>query len=55
MHIEEFKGVYAVAKREDKMSIAAKIVKRIQAKGGKFLKFKGDIDEMVYLEIGFER
>ena len=55
MHIEKLKGVYAVAKREDKMRIAEKIVKRVHAKGGKFLKFKGEIDEKVYLQIGFHR
>ena len=55
MHVEELKGPYAAAKRQDKMIFARKIVERVQGRGGKFLNFKGDINEEVYIEISEER
>lgn len=53
--MDNLRGTYAAARRQDKINIARKVVQLVHSNGGRFLRFKGDVNQEVYIEIGKER
>lgn len=54
-HVEEKRMAYNAAPRKEKMQIARQVVQWIQDKGGRFLRYKEDMNEEVFVDIGFKR
>lgn len=53
--VENLRGAYAAASRQDKTTHARKVVQLVHDRGGRFVKFRGDEDEEVYVELDHRR